>query len=239
MTANVVSRDEWVVARKALLQKEKELTRARDALASERRALPMVKIDKDYLFHGPNGSVLTLEDLFDGKDQLIVYHAMFGPDADHLCNGCAFTAEHVPDLCHLGSRNTAFAFISRAAFPKLDAWKRKLGWTFPWYSSAGSDFNYDFHVTQDPAVRPVEYNFASAEELEAKGQMWSMTGEQMGFSVFFKKDGAVYHTYSTYARGAEVLLGTFQLLDMTPLGRQDGPRGPAEFKQKFEYDEEV
>ena len=147
--------------------------------------------------------------------------------------------EHIPDLRHLRSRNTSMVVISRAPFAKLDAWKNKIGWTFPWYSSEGSDFNHDFHVTSDPAVGPVEYNFASSVELEAKGLKWHLEGEQPGLSVFFRKDGAVYHTYSAYARGAERLLGTYQLLDMTPLGRQDSPKGPAEFRLKYEYDEEV
>jgi predicted dithiol-disulfide oxidoreductase (DUF899 family) len=147
--------------------------------------------------------------------------------------------EHIPDLRHLRSRNTSMAVVSRAPFDKLDAWKNKIGWTFPWYSSEGSDFNYDFHATLDPAVHPVEYNFADAAELEAKGLKWNLAGEQPGLSVFFRQDGAVYHTYSSYSRGLEHLLGTYQLLDMTPLGRQDGPQGPAEFKLKYEYDDDA
>ena len=127
-------------------------------------------------------------------------------------------------------------FVSRAPFEKLDAWKKKLGWTFPWYSSEGCDFNYDFHATLEPAVLSFEYNFATADELEAKGQKWSISGEQPGLSVFLRKDGAVYHTYSSYSRGLDRLLVTFQLLDMTPFGRQDGPAGPAEFKLNYEYE---
>jgi predicted dithiol-disulfide oxidoreductase (DUF899 family) len=149
------------------------------------------------------------------------------------------TAEHIPDLRHLGSRNTAFAAVSRAPFAKLDAWKKKLGWTFPWYSSGGSDFNYDFHATLDPAVRPAEYNFTPAAQLEAKGLGYNTSGEQPGLSVFVKRDGKVYHTYSAYSRGLDRLLGTLQMLDMTPLGRQVGPAGPADFKLRYEYDEEV
>ncbi|KAK4449666.1 hypothetical protein QBC34DRAFT_484896 [Podospora aff. communis PSN243] len=235
----IASQSEWLAARKTLLQKEKELTRARDALSAELRQLPMVKLDKEYKFHGPNGSILTLDDLFDGKDQLIVYHFMFGPDAEKGCNGCACVGEHIPDLRHLRSRNTNMVVVSRAPFEKLDVWKKKIGWTFPWYSSHGSDFNFDFHVTMDPAVRPVEYNFASAAELEAKGLKWHLGGEQPGLSVFFRKDGVVYHTYSTYARGSEQLIGTYMLLDMTPLGRQDGMMGPAEFKLRYEYGDDA
>jgi predicted dithiol-disulfide oxidoreductase (DUF899 family) len=125
--------------------------------------------------------------------------------------------------------------ISRAPFEKLDAWKQQIGWTFPWYSSEGSDFNYDFHATLDDKIAPIEYNYATKEELEAKGQMWNVQGEQPGLSVFLRQDGEIFHTYSTYARGSEKLLGTLQLLDMTPLGRQDGPMGPAEYKLRYEY----
>jgi predicted dithiol-disulfide oxidoreductase (DUF899 family) len=127
--------------------------------------------------------------------------------------------------------------VSRAPFPKLDAWKRKIGWTFPWYSSADSDFNYDFHATIDESVLPVEYNFATRAELEAKGLKWNVAGEQPGISVFYRDgDGAVYHTYSAYARGLESVLGTLMLLDLTPLGRQEGGAGPADYKFKYEYD---
>lgn len=126
--------------------------------------------------------------------------------------------------------------VSRAPFAKLDAWKQKIGWTFPWYSSEGSDFNYDFHATLDESVLPVQYNFASKAELEAKGQKWNVSGEQPGISVFYRQDGVVYHTYSAYSRGCEKMLGTLMLLDLTPLGRQDGYAGPADYKLKYEYD---
>ncbi|KAK4040820.1 hypothetical protein C8A01DRAFT_35192 [Parachaetomium inaequale] len=239
MATKVVTREEWFAARKALLEKEKEITRAQDAVAAQLRELPMVEVDKRYRFHGPDGSTLLLEDLFGGKDQLIVYHFMFGPDAERGCKGCAFVGEHIPNLRHLGSRNTAFVAVSRGPFAKLDAWKKTVGWTFPWYSSEGSDFNYDFHATLDPAVLPVEYNFATAAELEAKGLKYNTAGEQPGLSVFVRRDGKVYHTYSAYSRGVERLLGTFHLLDMTPLGRQVGPAGPADFKLKYEYEEDA
>lgn len=156
------------------------------------------------------------------------------PTNSLLCPG-----EHIPPLRHLGSRNTAFAAVSRAPYAKISAWKSKFAWSFPWYSSAPSSFNYDFHATLDASVQPVEYNFATAAELEAKGQKWNTAGEQPGVSVFLKgEDGKVYHTYSAYARGVEKLLGTFMLLDMTVLGRQVGPAGPAEFKLAYEYEEE-
>ncbi|KAH6630961.1 hypothetical protein B0J18DRAFT_117065 [Chaetomium sp. MPI-SDFR-AT-0129] len=237
-TPKVVAREEWLAARKVLLEKEKDATRLQDVLAAQVRDLPMVLVDKEYQFEGPEGATLSLEDLFAGKDQLIVYHFMFGPDAERGCKGCAFVGEHIPDLRHLASRNTSFAAISRAPFPKLDAWKRKLGWTFPWYSSGNTSFNYDFHATLDAAVQPVEYNFATAAELEAKGLKWNVSGEQPGVSVFLRRDGKVYHTYSAYARGLERVLGTFMWLDMTPLGRQDLPGGPAAFKLRYEYEEE-
>jgi predicted dithiol-disulfide oxidoreductase (DUF899 family) len=228
---------EWLEARKALLKKEKELVKLSDELAAERRQLPLVKVDKNYTFKGPNGSTPSLSDLFGDKQQLIVYHFMFGPDAERGCGGCAFIGEHIPDLRHLRSRNTAMVCVSRGPFEKLDAWKKKIGWEFPWYSSEGSDFNYDFHATLDEEVAPVEYNFASKEELVGKGQTW-LKGEMPGLSVFFKKDGEIYHTYSSYARGLDKLLVTLQLLDMTPLGRQDvGKDGPAAFKLKYEYEE--
>jgi len=239
MPGKVVSQEEWLAARKALVQKEKDLVRANDAVTAELRDLPMVKIDKDYQFKGPDGSTLTLNDLFSGKDQLIVYHFMFGPDDTEGCHGCAFIGEHIPDIRHLRSKNTAMVVISRAPFEKLDAWKNKIGWTFPWYSSEGSDFNYDFHVTLDEKVRPVEYNFATKAELEAKGQKWNTSGEQPGLSVFFRKDGEIYHTYSAYSRGLEKLLTTMQFLDMTPLGRQASQAGPAEYKLRYEYEEDA
>lgn len=218
-----------------LLEKEKELVRASDRLAAERRELPLVKLDKNYTFKGPGGSTMSLSDLFGNKQQLIVYHFMFGPDAESGCQGCAFFGEHIPDLRHLRTRDTAMVCISRGPFEKLDAWKQKIGWEFPWYSSEGSDFNYDFHATLDESVRPIEINFATKEELLASDKAYTLSGEHPGLSVFFKKDGEIYHTYSTYSRGVDKLLVTLQLLDLTPLGRQDGKNGPEGFKLKFEY----
>ncbi|KAK1753907.1 hypothetical protein QBC47DRAFT_414831 [Echria macrotheca] len=213
MVRKVVTREEWETARKALAEKETAALQALHNLAAERRELPMVKIDKSYQFHGPEGSTLSLADLFGDKDQLIVYHFMFAPENERGCNGCAFVGEHIPDLRHLRSRNTSMVVVSRAPFDKIAAWKEKLGWTFPWYSSYGSDFNYDFGGT-------------------VKGG----GGEMANLSVFYKRDGEVYQTYSIFPRGVEMLLGTYQLLDLTPLGRQDGPLGPAEFKLNYEYE---
>jgi predicted dithiol-disulfide oxidoreductase (DUF899 family) len=200
--------------------------------------LPIVPVEKTYTFHAADGSTPTLKDLFAGKSQLIVYHFMFDTDWDDGCRGCSFVAEHFPDTRHLGSKDTAFVAISRAPVAKIEAYKKKTGWEFPWYSSEGGGFNYDFHVTLDEKVEPVEYNFKSPAELEAKGLTRCMSGEQPGLSVFKLEDGIVYHTYSAYSRGLERLLGTFTLLDMTPAGRQVGPSGPGEFKRNYEYDEE-
>lgn len=164
---------------------------------------------------------------------------MFDPTWDKGCAGCSFVAEHLPDIRHLGFKDTALCAVSRAPIDKIVAYKEKNGWKFPWYSSGESDFNYDFQATQDEAVRPVEYNFESKDSLEQKGLNSLTKGEMPGLSVFFLDGEDIYHTYSTYARGLDKLLGTFTLLDMTPLGRQVGPRGPAEFKRSFEYDQAV
>ncbi|WP_020574329.1 DUF899 domain-containing protein [Actinopolymorpha alba] len=214
----VVSRDEWLEARKALLIKEKELTRAKDAVAAQRRALPMVKIDKEYVFEGPEGKVGLLG-LFEGRRQLIVYHFMWRYDIDAGCPSCSFVVDNMGHLAHLHAANTTLVLVSRAPFEKLATFKERMGWTVPWYSSYGNDFNYDFHVTLDPQVAPVEYNFRTQEELGEQANLW--IGEAPGLSVFLRDDDTVYHTYSTYARGLDILLGTFNYLDRTPLGRQE------------------
>ncbi|POR32993.1 Uncharacterized protein TPAR_06816 [Tolypocladium paradoxum] len=238
MSAPVVSRDEWLLARKALLEKEKELTSINDALSAERRALPMVKVDKPYVFKSQTNSNVTLEDLFGGKDQLIVYHFMFAPESEEGCRGCAHIGEALPDVRHMRFKNTNLVCISRAPPEKLEAFKALNGWTWPWYSSQGSDFNYDFHATNDESVGPIELNFRTKEEMEALGKTW-YSGDVPGFSVFYKKGGDIFHTYSTFARGGDKFMPTLALLDMTPLGRQIGRWGPAEFKLKHEYDEKV
>jgi predicted dithiol-disulfide oxidoreductase (DUF899 family) len=153
----VVSRNEWLAARRDLLAAEEEFTRQRDALNAERRKLPMVEIDKEYIFRGPDGQA-SLLDLFGGRGQLLIYHFMFDPDLDEGCESCSFLADGIGHLAHLHARDTTLALVSRAPLPKLEAFRQRMGWTVPWYSSYGSDFNYDFHVTLDPAVAPVEYN---------------------------------------------------------------------------------
>ncbi|HEX2575777.1 MAG TPA: DUF899 domain-containing protein [Aquihabitans sp.] len=229
----IVSADEWRAARVALLDEEKALTRARDALNTKRRELPMVRIEADYRFEGPGGEA-TLLDLFEGRRQLVVGHFMFDPEWDEGCPSCTAGAEEVSQglLDHLHTRDTTLAFVSRAPLEKIEAYKRAKGWTFPWYSSFGSRFNYDFHVTLDPAVAPVEYNYRDQAALEAENPAWvGWSGEQPGLSCFLRVDDDVFHTYSQYARGAESTGGSYYWLDLTALGRQEEweePKGRAE-----------
>jgi predicted dithiol-disulfide oxidoreductase (DUF899 family) len=232
---HVVSRQEWLAARKELLAKEKELTKERDALSAERRRLPMVKVEKDYVFEGPDGEV-GLVDLFEGRSQLIVVHFMFDPSWENGCPSCTAGADEMSKghLEHLHARDTTLAYVSRAPLAKLEAYKARRGWTFPWYSSYGSDFNYDFHVTLDEAVAPVEYNFRNKAEHERAGSSGYVEGDQPielpGRSSFLRDGDTVYHTYSVYARGLETMGGSYYLLDETALGRQEDweePKGRA------------
>ncbi len=220
MDQRVVTRDEWLVARKELLAREKSSTRARDELSAARRQLPVVEIDKAYTFEGPVGPVRLL-DMFEGRRQLIVYHFMFDPEWDEGCNSCSLVVDNVGHLAHLHARNTSFALVSRAPLSKIERFRARMGWTVPWYSSFESDFNYDFHVTQDEAVAPVEYNYRSKEELVEAGLSYNLSGEQWGLSVFLREGDRVFHSYSAYARGAEAIVGTYTYLDLTPLGRQE------------------
>jgi len=231
----VVSREEWLAARKELLAKEKELTRQRDALTPERRRLPMVKIDKEYLFEGPDGEA-SLVDLFEGRRQLIVYHFMFSPEWDEGCPSCSAGANEVSKglLEHLHARETTLAYVSRAPFPKLEAYKAKKGWIFPWYSSYGSNFNYDFHVTLDESVAPIVYNYRTKAGHEQAGTYYYVEGEQPielhGHSCFLRDGNDVFHTYSMYGRGAESVGGSYYFLHLTALGRQEDweePKGRA------------
>jgi predicted dithiol-disulfide oxidoreductase (DUF899 family) len=223
----VVAEAEWLAARKALLEKEKVATRQRDAIAAELRALPMVRVDKKYEFEGPSGRV-TLRDLFASQDQLIVYHFMFDASWEEGCKSCSHFMDNIQgSVVHLHARDTAFAVVSLAPFAKLDAFRKRMAWKFPWYSSAGTTFNADFHVTLDEEEGAFEYNFADAEALLAARKIWYRKGEMPGMSVFFREGDAVFHTYSTYQRGLDVFLNTYNLLDVTPLGRQEGD-GPAQ-----------
>ena len=230
----IVSPDEWLDARKALLAEEKAMTRARDALSTKRRELPMVKVDKDYRFVGPEATV-GLADLFDGRRQLVVQHFMFDPSWDDGCPSCTAASDEISPglLRHLHARDTTLVVVSRAPIEKIERYKAKRGWTFPWYSSHGSDFNYDFNVTIDASVAPVMFNYRSLPELEPMGMGWLGEGssEQPGYSMFLRTDDGVFHTYSMYARGTEQLGGSYSFLDMTALGRQEEweePKGRVE-----------
>jgi len=219
MENKVVTRDEWLAARKALLAEEKALTQARDRLSAKRRALPWVKLDKGYAFEGPQGKV-TLAELFEGRSQLIVQHFMLGPGWKEGCVGCSFAADHIEGaLVHLEHHDVNFVAVSRAPLPEIAAFRKRMGWRFTWVSSYGSDFNFDFNVSftrEQLAKGKVVYNYEPVD-----------TGieELPGASVFYKdKAGNVFHSYSSYGRGGEELLGTYMLLDMTPKGRNEtGP----------------
>jgi predicted dithiol-disulfide oxidoreductase (DUF899 family) len=221
---DIASPEEWLAARKALLAREKEFTRAGDALNADRRRLPMVEIDKDYTFHGPQGDVGLLE-LFDGRRQLIVQHIMFDPSWDDACSSCSAAVEEMSDglLDHMRVRDTTFVAVSRAPFTKLEDYRARKGWTIPWVSSEGSDFNYDFHVTVDARKAPVMFNYRNASELSDKGMDWILDGssEQPGYSCFLRDGDRIFHTYSTFGRGTEQLGGAYAFLDMTALGRQE------------------
>jgi len=221
----IATREEWLTARKQLLEREKDLTRQRDSLSTERRELSMVEVEKDYVFAGPNGPA-RLIDMFEGRRQLIIYHFMFDPEWEDGCPSCtAGTDELSPGFFeHLRTRNTSYAMVSRAPLAKLERWKTKKGWDIPWYSSHGTDFNYDFGVTIDESVAPGQYNFRTREEFEALGSDFfdsEQPFEMPGRSCFLEVDGRVFHTYSQYARGLESTGGSYYFLDLTALGRQE------------------
>jgi len=217
MRQDAVSREEWLAARKALLAKELEMTHALDALRAERRRLPWVKVEKAYQFEGPDGH-RALADLFDERSQLAVYHFMLSPDSDHICPGCAYTVDHVDAARrHFEHADLAFAAVSRAPIERIEQVKARMGWTFPWVSSEASDFNYDFGVSfteADRAAGRAFYNYGRTK-IETSPDMF-------GVSIFAKDDdGDVYHTYSTFHRGAELLMGAFNWLDLAPKGRNE------------------
>jgi predicted dithiol-disulfide oxidoreductase (DUF899 family) len=212
----VVSQGEWLAARKALLAKEKEFSKQRDALSAERRSLPWVKVEKNYVFEGPGGKE-TLADLFAGKTQLLVYHFMLGPGWVQGCPSCSFLADHFDGATvHLAQRNVSFVVVSRAPLAEIEAYKKRMGWRFKWVSSHGSDFNFDFHVSftkDEVATGEVDYNYGKSKNAH---------DELPGLSAFIKDErGAVLHTYSTYERGLDTLVGTYNLLDMAPKGRDE------------------
>jgi len=192
-------------------------------------------VAKPYRFEGSSGSVGLIE-LFDGRRQLIVYHFMFDPAWDEGCPMCSFLVDNVGHLSHLrDARDTSLVLVSRAPLAKLERFKTRMGWVVPWFSSFDTDFNYDFHVTLEEAVAPVEYNYREQIELEHVGMGWLNSGEHHGLSVFLRDGHRVFHTYSTYARGGDLLLGTYNYLDLTPLGRQEEGPGPHEFRHHDRY----
>src|SRR5690242_16296611 len=216
MQHKVVSQSEWLAARKALLTKEKEFTKARDQLSEARQALPWVKVEKTYLFEGPNGRE-TLADLFGGKSQLIVYHFMLGPGWKEGCPSCSYLADTFNGASvHLPARDTAFVAISRASLPEIEAFKKRMGWQFKWVSSYGNDFNFDYHVSfskEEKAKGKVYYNYEMTDFPSEEGP---------GASVFYKNAaGEVFHTYSSFARGLDSMVGAYQWLDLTPKGRDE------------------
>jgi predicted dithiol-disulfide oxidoreductase (DUF899 family) len=214
----VVSQDEWLTARRALLAKEKQATHLRDEVNAARLALPWVKVDKAYTFDTPAGKK-KLADLFDGRSQLMVYHFMLGPDWEAGCSGCSFLADHIDGtLPHLNNHDVTMVAVSRAPLSKIDAYKRRMQWKFPWVSSFGSDFNFDYNVsfTKDELAKDkVFYNFSEVDVANAHDEL-------PGLSAFFKDEsGNVFHTYSSYARGPEELIGTLMILDRAPKGRNE------------------
>ncbi len=219
-TANhpVVSRDRWITERKALLVHERELTHLRDQIARERRALPWVRVEKNYVFDGPEGK-RSLADLFEGRRQLLVQHFMLGPGWEQGCPSCSFMADHTDGMTvHLAHRDTTFVAISRAPLADIQRFRQRMGWQFKWVSSNANDFNFDFGVSFTPEEKlknKVTYNY---------GTQPYESDELPGISVFYKDDaGQIFHTYSTYRRGVEVMMGTYNLLDLTPMGRDEEP----------------
>jgi predicted dithiol-disulfide oxidoreductase (DUF899 family) len=232
----IVDREEWLAARIELLAEEKDLTRRRDALNTRRRELPMVEITKAYAFTGPDGPA-TLADLFEGRRQLIVGHFMFNPEWEDGCPSCTAGADQISDGLRrqIEIRDTTLAYVSRAPIEKLERYKAKRGWTFPWYSSFGSDFNWDFGVTIDESVAPLAYNYKTREEHEAAGTGYYFDAEQPieqpGLSCFLRAGDRIFHTYSSFGRGGEWTGGSYAFLDLTALGRQEDweePKGRAE-----------
>jgi predicted dithiol-disulfide oxidoreductase (DUF899 family) len=225
---NIVDRAEWLEARKSLLAREKTFSRERDALSAERRKLPMVQVDKPYAFEGPDGR-RSLRELFGAHPQLIVYHFMLDPAWESGCKSCSLIADNIEGgFVHFAARDTAFTMVSRAPLARIQAFKARMGWTMPWVSSSGSDFNYDFGVSFRSEADAVAYNFGTGH---------GEAGEAPGLSCFWRDGERVFHTYSTYARGLDLLIGTYNYLDLTPLGRHEEelPYGMAWVKHHDKY----
>ncbi|WP_426561891.1 DUF899 domain-containing protein [Angustibacter sp. McL0619] len=234
---DIVSPEQWRKARVELLVREKEYRRSLDALNADRRRLPMVRVEKDYRFDGPDGET-DLAGLFDGRRQLIMQHVMFDPAWDDACPSCTAAIDELSDglLDHVRSRDTTFVLVARAPLAKIVDYRDRKGWTVPWFSSYGSDFNYDFHVTLDASKAPLEYNYRSDAEWREHGWPDGLgkageSSEQPGYSCFLRDGDEVFHTYSTFGRGTEQLGGGYAFLDMTALGRQEDweePKGRAD-----------
>ena len=216
MNHPVVSQEEWLAARKALLARERAMTHALDALRAERRELPWVKVEKDYAFEGPQGKC-RLGDLFNGRSQLAVYHFMLTPGSDHICKGCSFTADNIDAARrHFEQADLSFAAVSRASIAEIEAARKRMGWSFPWVSAKDSDFNYDFAVSFTPEDR------AAGRAIYNYGTPIRNSDDMFGVSVFAKDEqGGIFHTYSTYHRGTELLMGAFNWLDLAPRGRNE------------------
>jgi predicted dithiol-disulfide oxidoreductase (DUF899 family) len=231
MQHTVVSQSEWLVARKELLAKEKEFSKARDQLSAARRELPWVKVEKNYVFDSPNGKE-TLGELFGGRSQLIVYHFMLGPGWVQGCPSCSYLADHFDGAAiHMAQRDVTLVVVSRAPLAEIEAYKKRMGWKFKWVSSYGTDFNHDFHVSFTPEEKArgkVEYNYTMTE---------FPSEEAPGLSAFIKYGGSVFHTYSSYARGLDILIGAYNFLDFAPKGRNEAglPWGMAWVRRHDEY----
>jgi len=226
----IVSHDRWVEERQQLLAKEKEFTQLRDELSQARRDLPWERVEKNYIFEGPDGKQ-TLAQLFGKQSQLIIYHFMFDPDWEAACKSCSFWADNFNGIdVHLKHRDISFLAVSRAPLAKIEAYKKRMGWNFKWVSSFGSDFNYDYQVAfkpEDMASGQVYYNYRKTK---------AMSPELVGVSVFFKDEtGAIYHTYSAYSRGVDILNGAYNYIDLTPKGRDEGERNQFWVRRHDEY----
>jgi len=238
MKHRVVSHGEWVEARKAHLAEEKKFTKLRDKLSQARRDLPWERVEKEYVFEGPDGRK-TLEELFDGRGQLVIYHAMFNPETasdkttwteDAACMACSFWMDNFDRVVvHLNHRDITMAAVSRASVPKIEAYRKRMGWSFPWYSSKGSDFNFDYHVSFTPEELKsgsAEYNYVVDHP--------SMS-ERPGISVFLREDGEIYHTYTAYARGLDMMNVAYHYMDLVPKGRDEDGNGMFWLHRRDEY----
>ena len=224
---SVVGHDEWLEARKQLLAKEKEFTRARDELTRQRQALPWEPVENDYVFDGPNGNE-ALADLFDGRSQLIVYHFMFAPEDDVGCKSCSFWADNFnPNVIHLNARDVSFAAVSRAPLDKLEAYRERMGWNFHWVSSGATDFSFDYGASFKPEQQ--------GEDVYNYGTLAPRIADREGLSIFAREDGSIFHTYSAYARGIDLVNTAYNYLDLVPRGRDEGDQGQAWVRRHDEY----